>query len=331
VQLNEGKQLGLFGDAIPAATAKAIGPAPVADELKQLAAGLPPTLRMGTSSWSFPGWQGIVYDRKATKGRLAREGLAAYSSHPLLRTVGLDRTYYAPLPASDLAAYAEMAPDDFRFLVKASNECTSPYHRDEFGRSGGTNPSFLDPGYARDQVVSPFVEGLREKGGTLLFQFPPLGARIAREPSRFAERLGGFLESLPRGPRYTVELRNRELLGDDYFAALRNAGAGHCYAVHPRMPSIAEQRRMAGPGDDGPLTIRWMLHAGLGYEQALSRYEPFTRLVDEDPENREELADLCVERIQAGQPVIVVANNKAEGSAPLTVFSLANSILGRMG
>ena len=104
---------------------------------------------------------------------------------------------------------------------------------------------------------------------------------------------------MPAGPSYAVELRNRELVGADYFAALRTANARHCYSVHPRMPSIAEQRSLAGADDTGPLTVRWMLHAGLGYEQALSRYEPFTKLIDEDPENRAELADLCLERALA--------------------------------
>ena len=41
----------------------------------------------GTSSWSFPGWAGIVYDSKVSQTTLARHGLAAYARHPLFRTV----------------------------------------------------------------------------------------------------------------------------------------------------------------------------------------------------------------------------------------------------
>ena len=81
---------------------------------------LPKHLYMGTSSWSFPGWEGIVYDRKATQRALARQGLQAYAHHPLLRCVGIDRTYYAPITAEDFAAYADVVPESFRFIVKAN-------------------------------------------------------------------------------------------------------------------------------------------------------------------------------------------------------------------
>jgi uncharacterized protein YecE (DUF72 family) len=67
-----------------------------------LARHLSPQLYLGTSSWTFPGWQGLVYDRAASASVLARYGLAAYARHPLLRTVGLDRTFYAPIAADDM-------------------------------------------------------------------------------------------------------------------------------------------------------------------------------------------------------------------------------------
>ena len=64
-----------------------------------IAARLPKTVRFGTSSWSFPGWAGIVYPRRASASELAREGLLEYARHPLLTTVGIDRGFYAPIPA----------------------------------------------------------------------------------------------------------------------------------------------------------------------------------------------------------------------------------------
>jgi hypothetical protein len=70
-----------------------------------------------------------------------------------------------------------------------------------------------------------------------------------------------------------------------------------------------------------------MLHSGLGYEAARERYAPFSRIVDEDPDTRSALAALCVEQIASGGIVIVTANNKAEGSAPETLFRLAGLIV----
>ena len=72
-------------------------PALATDEQRALAERLPPDLRLGTSSWSFPGWTGLVYAREATTELLAREGLPAYARHPFFRTVGVDRTFYGPV------------------------------------------------------------------------------------------------------------------------------------------------------------------------------------------------------------------------------------------
>jgi len=76
----------------------------------------------------------------------------------------------------------------------------------------------------------------------------------------------------------------------------------------------------------GPMVARWNLHSGFGYEEAKAQYAPFDRIVDEDPDTRATLAKLAAEAIGRGAPAFVIANNKAEGSAPLTVIELARAI-----
>ena len=68
-------QLGLFDDA-PSPGVSPVAPAPVPEAVASVAARLPAGLRMGTSSWTFPGWAGIVYDRRASQTTLAQHGLA---------------------------------------------------------------------------------------------------------------------------------------------------------------------------------------------------------------------------------------------------------------
>ena len=305
-----------------------MGPAAVPQKVIDLARRLPPRLRLGTSSWSFPGWMGLVYDRKASTTDLARHGLSAYAAHPLLRAVGIDRAFYEPLTVAQLEEYAASVPDDFRFLMKAAGRCTSPSERE--GRSFRDNPHFLDADFATREVVHPFVEGLRRKRGPLLFQFPPLGPVHTKAPGRFAERLFGFLQALPRGPWYAVEIRDRELLTPDYITALVEAGATHCLNVHSRMPDVSTQLDAAERALGGRVVVRWMLGAGLEYEDAKSRYSPFSRLVDEDEKTRQALASLCLERAMVGDEVLVIANNKAEGCAPMTLQRLAEAIVARM-
>jgi len=100
-----------------------------------------------------------------------------------------------------------------------------------------------------------------------------------------------------------------------------------CVASHARMPSPREQiERAAAVLDKGAFIARWSLHSGFKYEDAKSRYFPFDKLVDEDLDSRESLAAACVKALEAGFPVYVVINNKAEGSAPLSIAMLARRI-----
>jgi uncharacterized protein YecE (DUF72 family) len=303
----------------------ALGPAPVPHQTTEIARQLPRELYLGTSSWFFPGWQGLVWDRAASETTLAGHGLEAYSRHPLLKAVCIDRSFYAPLDRAQYAAYAGQVPERFRFVVKAPSLCTTAWTRPEGGKPVG-NASFLDPRVAIETFIEPCCAGLAEKAGVLLFQFSPVGRARLREPGRFAERLHAFLDALPRGPLYAVELRDSALLTRRFFAALNESAVRYCVTVHPRMPAIAVQAAaMAGFGP-GPLVVRWNLHPRHDYETAKARYAPFDRLVDEDEATRESIARLVVAPLTAGHAAFVIANNKAEGSAPLTLTKLAASI-----
>ena len=317
-------QLGLFDGTQEPALAP-VGPARVPEDLAAAAARLPHTLYLGTSSWSFPGWAGLVYDRAASETVLARHGLDAYGRHPLLRTVGVDRTFYRPIPAEEFRALAEAVPDGFRFVVKADRLLTSPTDPGE-GTIRGPNPAFLDASKAIDEMVGPMVEGLGGKAGPLLFQFPPIAPNLVGGPGTFVERLHRFLDALPPGPQYAVELRTPAFLTSEYASALDATRAAHCFTVHPAMPPLEHQMSVVRHFEQPTLVVRWMLHAGLQYEVARDRYEPFDRIVDEDADSLGKITVAVLDALIAERAAFVVVNNKAEGSAPLSVFRLARRI-----
>lgn len=313
--------------------------APVgADQIRRL----PESVRLGTSSWSFPGWRGVVYRDEHSPALLARAGLRAYAAQPWLRTVGLDRTYYAPMDAPQLADLARQVPAGFRFLVKAHQALTRP---DPPGPSPRASPSvFLDAEYAAERVVLPAIEGLGAALGPIVFQFSPMDLRgaaagllpggVLPAPRTNAaaariivDRLAEFLGSLPVGPLYGVELRSPPLLTPAYSAALAGAGACHVFNIHPTMPPISEQAAGIDPRSQPAGLVRWMLHAGEEYEGAKERYAPFNALVDEDPGSRREAAAVCRVAASLGRDAYVIVNNKAEGSAPLSVPKLIREIV----
>ena len=51
-----------------------------------------------------------MHPHRTSLGALVAGGLAAYARHPLFRTVGIDRSYYAPLGTRELAEYAAALP-----------------------------------------------------------------------------------------------------------------------------------------------------------------------------------------------------------------------------
>lgn len=332
---NADSQLRLFADSPPAGDDRSTGiqPAAVPPEQSDLARRMPAGIRLGTSSWSFPGWKGIVFEGTHSATRLAREGLAAYAAHPLLRAVGIDRTFYAPIPASAFRAYAEQVPADFRFLVKAPEACTLarfPFHPRYGAVRGESNPCFLDAEWARERILGPCQEGLGEKTGVVLFQFPPQDPASLGGPDGFPDRLFRFLAALPRSLPVAVELRNAELATPLFHEAVAAAGATVCLNAHPSMPEIARQAAEADRTAPKPSqrVIRWMLPRQATYEAAKERFAPFDRLLEPAPSTREQIAAVCREAVTHRGEALVIINNKAEGSAPLSAFALAAAITG---
>lgn len=286
-------------------------------EAAAVAAKLPPGVFFGTSSWSFPGWEGLVYSRRATPAALARDGLAEYARHPLLTTVGIDRGFYAPIPPQDLARYAAQLPPGFPCCAKAPRAVTAAVLPGE----GRRNPDYLSPSRFVDEMVGPFFESFRFHTGPFVVQVPPAGSEVS--PSDFAARLGAFLRALPRQAQYAVELRDPALLSPAYRDALAESGAAHVYNYATAMPMPAEQRRAIPPGNAALVMIRLLLRPGTGYEDRREEFLPFDRIVDESPEMRREVVGLLREAAATGLPAYVLVNNKAEGCAPATIRALA--------
>ncbi len=329
------RQPGLFEQSAPSPRRASAGEVRPAWDSPLLAApALPVDIRLGTSSWFFPGWRGLVYDGLHPQVALSKRGLEAYAQIPLLRTVSLDRTFYAPITTMQYQGYARQVPDHFSFVVKAPALVCDAVMRDEEGRGKVPNPRFLDATIAAREFVVPCVEGLGAKAGPLVFQVSPLPRTLVEEAATLVERLAAFFAALPQElgnhrPLYALELRNAELLTPRLMKMLAAAGVRYCVGLHDRMPEVERQEaalKVLDGDTPGPLVVRWNLHRGFLYRAAKQRYEPFDRLVDEDPETRVVLARMVANAFKAKRKIWVTANNKAEGSAPLSLVKLAEEI-----
>lgn len=297
------------------------------DEARVIAADLPGDIRFGTSSWSFPGWKGIVYAGPVTAAAIAKDGLRQYARHPLLRTVGIDRSYYAPIPIEDLRRYADQLPDGFRGCAKAPASVTSA----TIGPPGSTapNPDFMAiPRLIEDQLL-PFSVAFADHTGPFILEFPPVPKAARLEPAAFLARLDRFLEELPPDFSYAVELRDRRFLTPEYRAILARHGIGHTYNYWSAMPGLMAQATVVPPKDIPFAVIRLLLRPGTSYDDQRERFQPFNALVAPDELMRREVTALSDRVLTSGRKLWVLVNNKAEGSSPLSIMELAKRVAAR--
>ncbi len=314
---------------------KLVEPVAQNPELITLAQNFPQHLRLGTSSWNYPGWAGLVWDGEYPETNLSRYGLTAYGKHPLFRTVSIDRGFYRPLNVAQFAQYASQVDQDFRFVVKAPSLITDALIRDESGRGMRPNTHFLNAKETVKMFVEPALEGLGHKLGALVFQISPLPVRWFGQMPELISRLQQLLNAIPdfkaRAPDgvVAVEVRDQQWLTPQFVQALRDTKATYCMGLHAKMPPISEQLPILRALWPGPLVCRWNLnplHGAYGYEDAQQLYSPYDKMMDPDLETRSILAKVISGTASAGQNVYVTLSNKAEGSAPLSVIALAKVI-----
>jgi uncharacterized protein YecE (DUF72 family) len=306
-------QLSLFSDE-PALM-------PYLEEDRALAQELPSHVRLGTSSWTFPGWSGILYPAGTTERELSEHGLALYSKNPLFGTVGIDRSYYAPLSVRTYQRYAADLPPGFRCVTKVWSALVTQNDP----RTGRANPRFLDHDLFAQAVLEPTARGFLAHQGPIVFELTP--TRKPRDAAAFTDRLGEFLGKLPRDFTYAVELRNRELLTPSYLGLLQSLGVAHVLNFWERMPPIGEQLALPNILTAPTVVCRLMLPPGQRYADRVTDLAPFDRLVDPQPQMRGDVVRLVLECERLGKTVFIIVNNKAEGSSPLTVRELARGIL----
>ncbi len=84
---------------------------------------------IGTSSWKYAGWTGLIYDEqryryrgKFAEARFERTCLAEYAE--VFKTVCVDAAYYQCPSEKYVAGLAAQVPDDFRFTFKVTDDST---------------------------------------------------------------------------------------------------------------------------------------------------------------------------------------------------------------
>jgi uncharacterized protein YecE (DUF72 family) len=292
---------------------------------------LSPLIRFGTSTWTYEGWQGQVYKREYKKTTFARECLGEYCQYlhngePLFRTVGNDSTFYRPPTANQLKNYLNQIPEDFEMCFKVWEELTIPTfssHPRYGTKAGQANPRFLDATMFKDLVLTPYREArFGPHTGPLLFEFQRHGM-LAKD---FVAKLDAFFAQLPKDFNYAVEIRNAGMLGALYRDMLGSHGVAHVYNHWSYMPALAEQHQKLEAFTAPFAVLRLLTPLKMSYEAAKKRAEPYTKIVGELPDMRQEAVVLIKDAIGQNRRAYVLVNNRLEGNAPLTIQALVDTL-----
>ncbi len=304
---------------------------PTRDEVQHLADQLPPLIRFGTSSWTYPGWTGLIYDREYPASGATARMLKEYARWPLFRTVGIDSFFYRPASPRTLKQYAEALPADFRCVSKVWERITAhtfanPRERDRYGQR---NPDWLNAELFANEVVGPMQDVFSDHTGPLILEFQAISGKDQVTARDFAEHLDRFFSAAPPGVPYAVEIRNEEYLSPEYFAVLRVHGVGHVFNAWTRMPPISEQFLLHDAITAPFIVARALLRTGRTYSAAVDAFAPYDHVQDANPGLRADLTALAKAALELRVPAYLIVNNRAEGCAPLTIAAVARQLVER--
>ncbi|MBN1938405.1 MAG: DUF72 domain-containing protein [Candidatus Aminicenantes bacterium] len=295
---------------------------PAAFRLPVVPARFKPYLHLGTCSWKYDSWKGLVYDRD--KPYRPNDYLADYAR--FFNSVEVDQWFWSLFPdavrfpeARTVKAYAAAVPEDFVFSVKAPNALTlTHFYKKEKGKSGDLagreNPYFLS-----GDLLARFLEALAPLGkklGPVMFQFEYLNKQKMPSREAFYERFGDFIRAAPKGPAYAVEIRNPNFLVPDFFDFLRLHGLGFVYLDGYYMPGIGEVFAKNKPRTASFQVVR--LHGGDRGEIEKETGEAWNRIVAPKPASIDAAVDIVAENARNRIATTLNINNHFEGSAPLT-------------
>jgi hypothetical protein len=93
------------------------------------------------------------------------------------------------------------------------------------------------------------------------------------------------------------------------------------------MPMPAAQADLLPPETMPFVMVRLLLRPEATYGEQREAFAPFDRIAAPFEQMREEVAGIVARAVARAIPAYVLVNNKAEGSAPLTIEALADRLV----
>ena len=252
----------------------------------------------GTSGWSYKDWVGPFYP----PGTPERKFLEFYATK--FPGVEVDSTFYRIPSAKTAEAWNRATPEGFLFSPKMVQEVT---HERFLEGAGDVATRFLD-------ALAP----LGPKLGPVVLQFPYFKKDEGVTLDAFLVRLLPFLDALPKGPAFAVEVRNKTFLKPALLDALRHRGTALVLNDHPWMPRPEEWLALPGVFTAPSVPIHL-----LGDRYAIEKVtKTWGETVLDKGKALEGWAKVVRAALASGRAVTAFANNHFAGYAPASAEGL---------
>ncbi|MGD1000364.1 MAG: DUF72 domain-containing protein [Candidatus Brocadiia bacterium] len=294
-----------------------------------------PLLRVGTCSWKYEGWKGLIY-RKGVR-YAANDYLADYAK--FFNTVEVDQWFWSLFPSgvklpepATVKEYTQSVPDDFVFTVKAANAITLTHHYAKQPKGHADLANQPNPDFLSADLLKRFLDALAPMGGKLgpiMFQFEYLNKTKMPSLQAFLDRLHEFFVKAPKEFGYAIETRNPNYLSKAFFDFLREHKLGYVFLEGYYMPHIAEVFSKNETTTPAGTIVR--LHGPDRQAMEEATDSAWDGIVEPRPESIQAAVSIVRANLRLGHKVFVNINNHFEGCAPLTAASLVKLLGGKTG
>jgi len=270
-------------------------------------------LKIGTCSWNYDSWVGLVYSRKQ---KAAADYLSEYVQK--FDTAEIDSWFYKIPEQNEVFSYIENAGIDFPFTCKIPERiCLT--HKRNYGKSKSleTNEEFLSGDLFEKYLKR--IEPMLSQIEVLMMEFEYLNKEKMASQNEFMEKVGEFVRNYGKGLPIGIECRNSNYLNKKYFEFIEQEKLIHVFSEKQYLPHVYDLYEEYKMHIKGRSVIR--LLGGDRKEIETKTSNEWNKIVDER-NDKDKISRMTKDIKMSGSKVIVNVNNHFEGSAPITIESL---------
>ena len=282
-------------------------------------------IRIGTCSWKYNSWRGIVYSN-APKLNYLKEYASKYN------TVEIDQWFWSlfetgkvVLPRKNIVeAYKNSVSRDFHFTIKVPNSITlTHYYKKNKDDELKPNPHFLSVELFRQFLES--INAISKNIGCLIFQFEYLNKLKMKSLKEFQNRFYEFHKKLDfEIPPVGIEIRNPNYLKAEFFQFLNELEIAPVFLEGYYMPPVVETYQKNKSEIKNLAILRLHGPDRKGIEKMAD--DNWNKIYINRDKEIKDLIEMIKELEKNKVDLFVNVNNHFEGSAPLTIDKIKSRL-----